>query len=205
MQFDPEDLRRHYASLSDGALRDLDRSELTDVARKCFDEEVARRDLAPRQAETEPFENGEEPEWLEDASCACSYTSFPGSSAAADAANAREVLEEAGIPCHISTHELEPEPPPDDSPVLRYEYQVMVPGALNLQATSVLDRDIFNPDLEANWVAHFQTLSDDELRALTPEVICLGLQDRIMRLQRAYAAELARRGFEEPEPEADSE
>jgi hypothetical protein len=69
----------------------------------------------------------------------------------------------------------------------------MVPGALNLHATSVLDREIFNPDVEAEWAAHFQALSDEELHALSPEVICAGLEDRLMRLRRAYAAEIARR------------
>jgi predicted RNase H-like HicB family nuclease len=46
----------------------------------------------------------------------------------------------------------------------------------------VLDREIFNPEVEAEWAAHFQALSDEELHALSPEAICAGLQDRIMLL-----------------------
>jgi hypothetical protein len=187
LQIDPEEFRRHYASLSDEGLRDLDRSELTGVAQKCYDEEVALRDLSPQQVEASA-----PPAWIGESACACTFASFPGSFAASDAANAREVLEAAGIPCHISVDEIEHETPVDDSPV-RYEYRLMVPGALNLHATSVLDREIFNPEVEAEWAAHFQALSDEELHALSPEVICAGLEDRIMRLKRAYAAEVDRR------------
>jgi hypothetical protein len=192
LQVDPDEFRRHYASLSDEGLRELDRSELTGAAQRYYDEEVGRRDLSP-QEEPEQLEDRAEPDWLGEAACACSYTSFPGSSSAADAAKARGVLEDAGVPCYIVIHELEQDPPPDDEPVLHHEYQVMVPGALNLQATSVLDREIFNVDVEAGWAVHFQALSDEELHALTPEVICAGMEDRIMRLKRAYAAELDRR------------
>jgi hypothetical protein len=149
---------------------------LSGVAQKCYDEEVALRDLSPQQVEASA-----PPEWLGESACACTFASFPGSFSASDAANAREVLEAAGIPCHISVDEIEYEPAVDDSPV-RYEYRLMVPGALNLHATSVLDREIFNPEVEAEWAAHFQALSDEELHALSAEVICAGLEDRIMRL-----------------------
>jgi len=68
----------------------------------------------------------------------------------------------------------------------------MVPGALNLQATSLLDKEIFNPGVETDWRAHLEALSDDELRGLNAEMICAGLLDRIKRLRRAYDDELAR-------------
>ena len=76
--------------------------------------------------------------------------------------------------------------------MLQYEYSVMVPGALILEATSVLDREIFNPKAEAEWRIHFEMLSDEDLRALT-ETICAGLLDRVKRLKRAYDQEIARR------------
>jgi hypothetical protein len=135
LQIDPQDFRHYYASLSDEGLRSLDRSDLTGLAQKCYDEEVARRNLDLAQ---EPLEPGQlersEPDWLAEAACAISFTSFPGSTSAADAANARGVLQAAGIPCHISIHELEPDPspdddtPPDGDPPLRFDYQLMVPG-----------------------------------------------------------------------------
>jgi hypothetical protein len=59
----------------------------------------------------------------------------------------------------------------------------------------VLDLELFNADVESEWVAHFQALSDDELNALSPDVICAGLRDRIARLERAYAAEMVRLGL----------
>ena len=46
MQIDPEDFKRHYAMLSDAALLEIDRDELVDVARVCYDAELAERNLA---------------------------------------------------------------------------------------------------------------------------------------------------------------
>ena len=44
MQLSIENLRRHYASLSDEALREIDRSELVEAARACYDHELAQRE-----------------------------------------------------------------------------------------------------------------------------------------------------------------
>jgi len=185
----------------------LDRTELTAVAQKYYDAELARRELTvplgdeglvgpdgagpDGGAENSPgeFSAGEETDWLSDAACACSFSTRPGQFSA-DADNAREVLEAAGIPCRIDVHEVDPlrdEPPPYQ------EYRVMVPGALNLRATSVLDKELFNAGLESEWRAHFAALSDEELRVLNPDVICAGLKDRIERLTRAYNDEIAGR------------
>ena len=38
----------------------------------------------------------------------------------------------------------------------------MVPGNLNQRATSILERDIFNPEFEAEWKTHLEMLSDEE-------------------------------------------
>ena len=45
MKVSVEDFRRQYAGLSDEALLDVDRRELVDLARTCYDEELARRQL----------------------------------------------------------------------------------------------------------------------------------------------------------------
>ena len=45
MKVSMEDFRRQYAGLSDEALLDVDRQELVELARKCYDEELARRKL----------------------------------------------------------------------------------------------------------------------------------------------------------------
>jgi hypothetical protein len=41
----PEDFRRHFDMLSDEALIETNRGDLVEIARQCFDEEVARRGL----------------------------------------------------------------------------------------------------------------------------------------------------------------
>jgi PhnB protein len=45
MKVSAEDFRRQYAGLSDEALLDVDRKELVELARACYDEELARRQL----------------------------------------------------------------------------------------------------------------------------------------------------------------
>ena len=199
MVIDPADLQRHYASLSDEMLLAIDAAELSSAARKCYRREFEKRGLAAPVDEAEVFErvaasvevdNGVKPDWIEDAACACGYASYPGHDAAPDVELAREVLEAAGIPCHVAVFRSEP----DTRRQVWHEFRVMVPGTLTLKATSVLNKEIFNAKSEAEWKAHFEELSDDELRVLDPEVICAGLLDRAKRLKRVYDEEIARRG-----------
>ena len=216
MQIDAGALRQHFASLSDAALLAVDRSELIEMAQKYYDEELARRRVAPqREAESlagpddqatardQPAEGQDakrlltvdtevDPDWLDEAACACTFADYPGGTSASDAASARDVLVAAGIPCHISVREIDP---PSADPPPRSGYCLMVPGALNLLATGVLDVQIFNSTLEANWRTHFERLSDEEFQALNSEIICAGLLDHIKRLKRAYNDEIARRGL----------
>jgi hypothetical protein len=194
LKVDGEDLRRHYASLSDEALLEIDRTDLVEIAQQCYDEELARRGLTAGRPESDT-EDGLQPDWLDDAACACTFDAYPGTDSASDAEQAREVLEAAGIPCVISH---EPQDPPAEGGQPRSEYRVMVPGALNLLATSVLDKEIFNPELEADWKTHLEELSDEELRALDPDAICEGLLDRAERLKRVYHEKATRRGLAPP-------
>ena len=195
MQVTPDELRRYYASLSDEMLLEIDPASLTDAARSCYESEFAKRELSPDDGPLPAEEYIEEsfevePDWMEYAACPCSFTAVPGSDHAHDAERAREVLRAAGIPCHLSV--ASPDPPSEQ--VQRFdEYRALVPASLNLKAISVLDKEIFNADLEADWSAHFAELSDAELRALNPEIICAGLLDRVERLTRAYTGEIARR------------
>ena len=192
MRTDLEYLRRHYASLSDQALRAIDRTELTEEARHCYDVEVAQRKVVLQQnaATKTSAAPQEDPRWMEDGACVGSFVAYPGGNGAADADEARAALQAAGIPCSIVMQEI---PPEDPAPRRQFEYRVMVPGGLNLKAVSVLDQEIYNPKLEADWRAHFEELSDEELYGLNPDVVCAGMQDRIERLRRAYAGEIARR------------
>jgi len=200
MHLDPEYLRQDYSLLSDEALLAVDRADLVELAQKILDEEIARRDpSAPRtytnppddeaEADLEPSGDGDKPDWLEDAAEVYSIVDHSGT--APDAANARDVLEAAGIPCYLDLFEMPKEKSAGPEPTHRW--RVMVPGKLNLRATSVLERDIFNPDFEPTWKAHLESLSDDELRAMNPQVAFCGLFDRIERVNRVYAEEIARR------------
>jgi len=195
LQVTPEELRRYYASVSDEMLREVDPANLTDAARRCYESEVAKRGLAPDAGPPPGGEGVEEsfevePDWMEYAACPCSFTAVPGSDHAHEAERAREVLQAAGIPCRLSV--ASPDPRHEDVPRFD-EYRALVPASLNLKAISVLDKEIFNADLEADWKAHFAELSDEELRALNPEIVCAGLRDRVERLTRAYTDEMARR------------
>lgn len=203
MQIDREALRQHYSQLMDGELLALNRAELTEVAQACYDAEMAHRGLVADAADdsaaddeewdeegVEPLEmSGEAPDWLPEAACACSFSSYSGGSAAGEAAEACEILLVAGLPCYLVTTEEESQ----EGHPARYLYSVMVPGSMNLHAAAVLDRDLFNPRMEEEWRAHFEGLTDEELEALTPDVICEGLRDRIERLTRAHDEELAKR------------
>jgi hypothetical protein len=209
LRIDPKDLRRHYASLSDEELLDLDRADLVEMARKIYDEEIARRGLDRPQEEETPYEpaevehasgesdggdfgidDGPPPDWLEDAAYAYSTVMSSGVDYVSDAAEVRAALRAAGIPNYITVKPADPEPPRAEPPSL---YCVMVPGALNLHATSVVEREIFNPQSEADWRNHLEALSDEELRVLKPEVFCGALLDKAERLKRAYRDEIARR------------
>jgi hypothetical protein len=209
LPLDLEFLRQHYADLSDEGLRAIDRSGLVQAAQACYDEELARRapwgqaeksvsppeSAAPRhppdaEKETTDGEPGP-PDWLEQAACVGSFVLHRGTPAASLAESSRDVLRAAGIPCCLVREEIAPAPSVQPAYT---ECRVMVPGAQNLHAVSVLDRQIFNAELEAEWRAHFEELSDEEFRALSLDDMCAGLLDRVERLKRAYGDEVARRG-----------
>ncbi len=211
MRIDRAALSRHYASLSDEALLALDPEELTEEARAVYDEELSDRSLLGGEVEQQPEEAeaaelpdglagaaeeddfqidaGPEPGWLEDAACACAFTTHSETSDIPDASRARDVLRASGIPCRLIAGDEEPRPGYRPQRLLR----VMVPGPLALHATSILDRDMFNEQHEADWRIHLEALSDKELRALDPEIFCAGLLDRVARIRRVFEEEIARR------------
>jgi hypothetical protein len=199
-----DDLRQYYRSISDDVLREINPADLTEIARKYYRAELEKRGLTcevtespadaatPAAGEDQEHNLKIEPGWMEHAACPCFYTAYPSTNYPAKAEEARNVLLAAGIPCEISV--VPPDSDSEDGNSRRYgEYRVLVPEALNLKAISVLDREIFNPELEDDWRAHFASLSDQQLGELKPEVICAGLLDRVDRLTRAYQDEVARR------------
>lgn len=193
MKPDVTELRRHYASMSDDALLAIERSDLTDVAQRCYDEEVAKRRIAPGDdaAEATPESDVEiEPDWLENAAGACSFDSFPGQDGTHDLEEARGILESAEIPCHVQVTQLDES---QGGPQPHYLYELLVPGSRILPATSILDQKFFNPRLEAQWETHLAELSDEDFRSLRIEDLTAGAQDRVERLKHAFREEQIRR------------
>jgi hypothetical protein len=204
MPIDAEHLRQHYASLSDEELIELDRNDLTEVAQKCYDREIERRGLSTDESDSIDEDKAAMDRWVEagddvedetsdedeEPFVACAFSDYRGGSSAADAAEAHAALQAAGIPSRIEVVEVEPEPV---NPVPRTEYQVIVPSGLSLQATSVLDKEIFNPKNEADWKTHFEALTDEQLLRLNADAICAGYLDRAARLKKAYNDEVRRR------------
>ena len=177
--------------LSDEALLDLDRSELIEDAQSFYDHEIRQRGLTQEGSADTMGDPGPKPEWLDEAVCAAE---FGGMNSTSDAEYARDVLENAGIPCYLQMQE--PDPSGERRRQSQSEFRLLVPGKFNLEAMSVLDKEIFNAQIEAEYRTHFEQLSDDELRAVNPDLLLAGLSDRIERLTTAYNDELARRGTE---------
>jgi hypothetical protein len=192
MPIDADQLRQRYESLSEDELIDLDRNLLTEIAQKCYDQEIKRRGISLPIAG--PEENGPKSavKKNDETFVACSFTDlyrWPDHPASRSAEEARNALEAAGIPCRIDPVRVQPEP--DLSPY--NEYRVVIPDACMLRAMSVLDKQVFNPRQEADWKTHLQSLSDDQLAQLNVDDICAGLVDRAARLRKAYVDEQRRR------------
>lgn len=210
MRIDPADIKKRFAAMDDEALLDVDRDELSEMAQGIYDEEVAARGLdegedadgieeldvtfdedgAPVDVDAE--EDAEQPDWMEEAVCVCTFETTPGSTAVGDVLKARAVLLAAEIPCTMAVQEL---PPQREGHPPRKEVALFVPGPVHLHAVSVLDRDLFNETHEEEWQRHFEAISDADLLALRPEVFTAGLLDRVARMKRVYAEETARRGL----------
>lgn len=190
MQVDPEFLKKHYASLSDEAFNEVDRNELVGIAQRIYDEERSTREPsspAPSVRPATPSKRPEsEPEWVSDATCACTFPTSQGQYDAARSEQVREALENAGIPVHVGSHT---EPPPEN-PKPVSEIRILIPSRYSLEAESVLDHEIYNQEVEDLWKTHFEMLSDEEFKDLDFESLISGLTDRLERLRRVYQDEV---------------
>jgi hypothetical protein len=139
----PEQLRRHYASLSDEELEAVEPNALTEVARTCYDTEMKRRGLSAAESSLDEAEGGNDegqfeadgdaqPDADDESSLVSTFVDVPGSSSVADAEDAYRALSAAGIPCQVKVKDGELYP----------ERQIIVPSSLNLRAISVLDKAI---------------------------------------------------------------
>ncbi|MGP0076266.1 MAG: hypothetical protein ACLPWF_30485 [Bryobacteraceae bacterium] len=191
LQPDIRDLRRHYASLSDDELLALERSDLTEIAQRAYDDEIAKRKIAPADDVPETATDDEvdiDSDSDSDEACACSFDSYARHETAPDLEEACKILEQAKIPCHVNIRE---EVGASGNP--QYIQEVMVPAASLLHALSVLDKEMFNPRQEAEWRAHFETMSDEDFRTIKIEDLTAGMLDRAERLKNAFREEQVRR------------
>lgn len=197
MHVDPELLRHQYASLSNAALLDIDRSDLIAEAQQCYDEEITRRRLKRSNSEAELERHAHscheaKPAWFDESAEVYSVNSRVDLYGGKNVDAAREVLEAAGIPCYLEFCE---DPPSEDGAPPEHYWRLLVPGMLNIRATSVLDRDLFNDEFEALWKTQMEMLSNEELIEAEPKEVFCGLFDRIDRVVRAHKDELSRCGL----------
>jgi hypothetical protein len=122
-----------------------------------------------------------------------SINSYAGSDTCDKIDDLRRVLADSGIPSRI---EFVEDPPDEFVPEPTHRWCLLVPGKLNMRATSVLDRDVFNDEFESLWRSHLEMLSDEELNEANPRQVFCGLFDRTERVVKAYNDELARRRSE---------
>jgi hypothetical protein len=194
---DPDSLKRHFDELPDGALLAMDRDGLTPAAQQHYDDQFRRRKLArPIRTETP---SQVKPDWFQDSAVVHSWVIFNHNNMwmdrAGEPASAQAALCDAGIPCYLEVVELPPEDQDSGIPEPVRQWQLSVPGKLNIRATSVLEEVLFNPEFEEKWRVHLEQLTNGELKEMSPEVVFAGLFDRIERVTRAYNEELRRRGL----------
>jgi hypothetical protein len=136
MNVDEDDFRRRYAELSDEGLLSIEREELVDLARQCYDEELARRGL---QYEVEI---GEGSAGIGEPFVAAATFLFPD-----EAEVARGLLRSADILCYLENeHTL--------AKVWQWNValgglRLMVPASLSEQVYEILDELISEEDLTA--------------------------------------------------------
>src|SRR5450755_1563947 len=100
MKVSVEDFRRQYAGLSDEALLDVDRQDLVELARACYDEELARRKLKAATPAAAPARAPEPHDSAEEFAVAATYLSQE------EAKLARELLRAGGIRAHLGADGL---------------------------------------------------------------------------------------------------
>jgi PhnB protein len=138
MKVTAEDFRHQYADLSDEALLDVDRGELVELARKCYDEELARRKLkaaVPEPAAKQAPEPHADPEEFVVAETYASHE---------EARMGRELLRSARITAHLDAGGL----------------TLLVPESTREDARAVLDSQLSDETLAMaavacpSWVRH---------------------------------------------------
>jgi len=133
-----DEFRQHYASLSEEGLREINRADLTDAARACYDEELASRGLT---TESDP------PPAVEPRPDDIAWTPV-GTFNLDEIEQVRALLYFEGIPT-----EREPSPP-GNYPPLAAGSILFVPGALRERAREILASQISEEELIAEAEAY---------------------------------------------------
>jgi hypothetical protein len=146
LQVDLDDFRRRYAELSDEALLELDRDELVDLARDCYDAELARRGLHRSSSSPPATEVQDHGELVEAA--------IFSSSSEADLA--RALLESAAIPCYLENEFA--------GKTLRVSdgFRLFVPATLLENAREILDAPVSDEELIAQAEVALEPASEGE-------------------------------------------
>lgn len=155
MQLNLDDLKRQYAEYPDEWLLQLNRDDLTEAARSCYDAELARRGLTPPEAEEEvPIEENVQAEEPTEEAVVVGRFQNPD-----ELADARDALENAKIPCFVDSG--------DSRESRQHPFVVKVPASFHGQAVAILHPELADPGSNLQPVATFPTAGDAEaLRAL---------------------------------------
>jgi hypothetical protein len=137
VQIDPEDFKRHYAMLADAALLEIDRDQLVDVARACYDAELVERNLAPEEPQPDaPALPNAAPQADDDLQLVGTFLSME------EANFARGLLQSAEIPCSLENEFSAGYSGPG-------ALRLLVPASAYDQACEILEMEISEEDLIA--------------------------------------------------------
>jgi hypothetical protein len=146
LHVDLDDFRHRYAELSDEALLELDRDDLVDLARDCYDAELSRRGLRRTSSSPPATEAQDHGELVEAA--------IFSSSSEADLA--RALLESAAIPCYLENEFA--------GKTLRVSdgFRLFVPATLLENAREILNSPVSDEELIAQAEAEPALPSEGE-------------------------------------------
>jgi hypothetical protein len=132
-----DEFREHYASLSEEGLREINRADLTDAARACYDEELVSRGLTIESPPQEVEPSTEDISWVP-----------LGTFNLDEIEQVRALLEFEGIPAG-----REPRPP-GNYPPLAAGSNLFVPAPFLEQAREILAAQISEEELIAEAEAY---------------------------------------------------
>ena len=140
MKLDIDGIRRQYAELSDEALLEIEPADLVEAARRCYEEEVARRQLKRSAVEhAAPLDE-------EELTVAGTYNSMD------TARTARDALRKAGIRAYLAN-----EFPEDEAGTLRKAFgdmPLLVPVSMLDAAREMIDAQTEGKAIETGYIRH---------------------------------------------------